>query len=281
MYMNNMKLLPLCTIVLMWILGSCSVPTQTIYFKNNTATDSTVLVTKIPPYKQSRIAPDDILAIKISSISDFTTKDPVSIFNDGGIEYVLTPTASNGGGSSGSSGGGIKGYLVDPHGEIDFPVIGKMPVAGKTLREVKDMISQKLRENYVKDPVVEVRILNYKVTVMGEVRYPGVVIAPNHRMNVLEAVAAAGDITSSGRKDNILIMREHDGIREFARVNLNSRNAFTNPFFYLKQNDIVYVESSRVVRQEGNNSVMRFYLPFASTILSSIVAVIFLRNYTK
>jgi polysaccharide export outer membrane protein len=265
----------------MWILGSCSVPTQTIYFKNNTATDSTVLVTKIPPYKQSRIAPDDILAIKISSISDFTTKDPVSIFNDGGIEYVLTPTASNGGGSSGSSGGGIKGYLVDPHGEIDFPVIGKMPVAGKTLREVKDMISQKLRENYVKDPVVEVRILNYKVTVMGEVRYPGVVIAPNHRMNVLEAVAAAGDITSSGRKDNILIMREHDGIREFARVNLNSRNAFTNPFFYLKQNDIVYVESSRVVRQEGNNSVMRFYLPFASTILSSIVAVIFLRNYTK
>jgi polysaccharide export outer membrane protein len=278
---NNIKIFALLSVVLVWVLSACSVPQQTIYFKNNTPTDSTVLITKIPPYKQSRIAPDDILAIKISSISDFTTKDPVSIFNDGGIEYALTPTTNNGGGAGGTSAGGIKGYLVDPHGEIDFPVIGKMPVAGKTLREVKDMISQKLRENYVKDPVVEVRILNYKVTVMGEVRYPGVVIAPNHRMNVLEAVAAAGDITSSGRKDNILIMREHDGIREFARVNLNSRNSFTNPFFYLKQNDIVYVESSRVARQEGNNSVMRFYLPFASAILSSIVAIILVKNYTK
>ncbi len=282
--MKKHQILSVLAAVCILYMSSCTVPQQTIYFKNNTPTDSTVLVTKIPPYLPSRIAPDDILAIKITSISDFTEKNPVSIFNDGGIAYALTPSLGGGGGStsgSGTSGGGINGYLVDNHGDIDFPVIGKMPVAGKTLREVKDMIAIRLKENYVKDPVVEIRILNYKVTVIGEVRYPGVVIAPNHRMNVLEAIAAAGDIQLTGRRDNLLVMREHDGIREFARVNLNSRNAFTNPYFYLKQNDIVYVEGSRVSRQDNNNSFFRFYLPFASAIVGAFVAFLVVKDLSK
>jgi len=275
------QVLSILALVCTLYIASCNVPQQTIYFKNNTTTDTTVLITKIPPYKPSRISPDDILAIKVSSISDFTDKNPVSIFNDGGIEYAITASLGGGGGSNAGAGGGIKGYLVDTHGDIDFPVIGKMPVAGKTLREVKDMICQKLRENYVKEPVVEVRILNYKVTVIGEVRYPGVVIAPNHRMNVMEAVAAAGDIQNTGRRDNVLVMREHDGIREFARVNLNSRNAFTNPYFYLKQNDIVYIEASRASRQESNNAVLKFYLPFASTIVGFFVGFLVVRALSK
>ena len=135
--------------------------------------------------------------------------------------------------------------------------------------------------NYVKDPVVEIRILNYKVTVMGEVKYPGVVIAPNHRMNVLEALAAADDITLAGRKDNVMVIRENHGRREFARINLNSRNAFANPYFYLKQNDIVYVEAARVARQQAQNDVVEFYLPALAEIFTSIIGVFALTQLTK
>jgi polysaccharide export outer membrane protein len=261
---------------------SCSLPKRTIYFRDNAPTDTTVLITKIPPYIQSVIASDDILAFKISSISDFTVKDPVSIFNDGGIEYPLIASrGSAGGGGGGSASGNMKGYLVDPDGYVDFPVIGKMKVAGLSLRNVKDILAEKLRMNYVKDPVVEIRILNYKVTVLGEVHYPGVVIAPNHRINVMEALAAADDISLAGRRDNILVIRENHGRREFARINLNSRNAFANPYFYLKQNDIIYVEAARVARQKAQNDVTEFYLPAITQIFTAVIGVFAFTQLTK
>ena len=260
---------------------SCSLPKRTIYFRDNAPTDTTVLITKIPPYIQSVIASDDILAFKMTSISDFTVKDPVSIFNDGGIIYPITPNRNGGSSGGGSGGENQKGYLVDAEGYVDFPVIGKMKVAGLTLRNVKDMLCEKLRLNYVKDPVVEIRILNYRVTVLGEVRYPGVVIAPNHRMNLMEAVAAADDITLSGRRDNVMVIRENHGRREFARVNLNSRNAFANPYFYLKQNDIVYVEAARVARQEAQNDFVRFYLPAVTSVFTSVLAIFAITQLTK
>jgi polysaccharide export outer membrane protein len=126
----------------------------------------------------------------------------------------------------------------------------------------------------VKDPVVEVRILNYKVTVYGSVRWPGVVIAPNHRMNVVEAIAAAGDILIEGRKDNVMVIRENAGKREFARVNLNSRNSFANPYFYLKQNDIVYVEAGRLVRQDSHNEFLKFYMPAITSVILSVFGIV-------
>lgn len=269
--MRNLLIIFLTTLA----FASCSVPKETIYFRENRKTDTTVLTTELPPYRQSLVQPDDILAVQVSSISDFTSKDPVKIFNEGGIYYVLTPTISTGGSSTGGGGGGfnLKGYLVDSDGFMDYPVIGKLKVAGLTLREVKNLLAQRLASEYIKDPVVEVRILNYKVTVLGEVRWPGVVIAPNHRMNVLEAVSAAGDITLAGRKDNVMIIREVNGKREFARVDLGSRNAFTNPYFVLKQNDIVYVEASRAIRQNQNNSVLNFYVPFINVLLGAGLSV--------
>lgn len=260
-------------------LGACNVPRETLYFKDNRRTDTSIVRTAIPPYQQSLVAPDDILAVQISSISDFTSKDPVRIFNEGGIEYNLTPSNGNQGSSGGNAASNLKGYLVDPDGYIDYPVIGKMKVSGMTLREVKTLLANRLASDYVKDPVVEVRILNYKVTVLGEVRYPGVVIAPNHRMNVLEAIAAAGDINLSGRKDNVMVIREvmdksGTGHREFAVVNLNSRNVFTNPYFVLKQNDIVYIQAGRAVRENTANIFVRFYLPVVATVISVAAAII-------
>ncbi|RYE26295.1 MAG: polysaccharide export protein [Sphingobacteriales bacterium] len=261
--------------------AACSVPEQTVYFKDNRKTDTTVLLTQIQPYKQSLIQSDDILAINISSISDFTEKTPVRIFNDGGIEYTLTPNIGGSGGGGGGGGANQKGYLVDSAGFIDYPVIGKLHVAGLTLRQIKTEIAQRLKSEYIKDPVVEVRILNYKVTVIGEVRYPGVVIAPNHRMNVMEALAAAGDITLTGRRDNVMVIREGDGKREFARIDLSSRNAFTNPYFVLKQNDIVYVEANAATRQSNNNKFIKFYLPVISSLLALLGATYAISQIAK
>jgi polysaccharide export outer membrane protein len=258
-------LIALCVV----FLSSCTVRQQTLYFKNNTKTDTSVLITDVPPYTQSVVQVDDILAINLTSISNFTEKNPVTIFSDGGLEYPLIPTIGRGGEGG---GGGTKGYLVDPEGYIDYPVLGKLKVAGLTLREIKTLLAQRLKSEYVKDPVVEVRIINYKVTILGEVRWPGVVIAPNHRMNVLEAVAAAGDILVTGRKDNVLVIREIDGVRKFAHIDLNSRNAFTNPFFVLKSNDIVIVEAARTTRQ-STNDFTNFYVPLIGTVLTGLLSV--------
>lgn len=267
--MNTSRLLIGALVVLVLMLGACSVPKETLYFDTNGATDSSVHLTKIPPYIPSFIQPDDILAVKVQSISDFVDKTPVEIFNDGGIEYNITAEGGGGGGG----GDALKAYLVDAEGNIDFPILGKIKVEGMTIRRVKDTITQ-LLQTYVKSPVVEVRILNYNITVLGEVKWPGVVVAPNHRINVLEAIGAAGDIMITGRRDNVMVIREtKEGYRQFCRVNLNSRDAFANPYFYLKQNDIVYVAASRAHRQTNNNSFVRFYLPLITSTVAAIVAV--------
>lgn len=249
------------------LMTACSAPQKTIYFSENTSMDPSVQVDNIERRKEITILPDDILAVNVTTISSIMdSKTPVNIFNEGGTSFDI---AGSLGGSAG--GAGQKGFLVDPEGYIDYPVIGKVKVSGMTLRQVKDALSQKLKA-LVKDPVVEARIINYKITVVGEVGRPGSIIAPNHKISVVDALALAGDVPITGRKDNVLIIRETEGKREFARLNLNSRNVFSSPYYYLKQNDIVYVEPSRLRRQESNE-FLRFYLPTITTLMSTALAI--------
>lgn len=241
-------------------LGACKGPQDIIYFKDRRPLDPSVYTQKIDKFKEAIVQPDDILAINVSTISSLVEATPVNVFQGG------TPVSIS---SSAGSGGTGFGYLVDASGYIDFPILGKIRVGGFTLREIKDLMANRLKD-YVKQPVVDARIINYRVTVLGDVGRPGTVIAPNQKMNVMDAIAAAGDIPITGRKDNILVVRETEGIREFARLNLNSRDVFSSPYFYLKQNDIVYVEPSRVRRQE-RNEFLRFYLPTITTLLSAAI----------
>lgn len=249
------------------IAASCSGPKKSIYFKDSTPVDPTVTTQKIDKIKEAIIQPDDILAINVtspSSIVEDKGNTTVAIFNGGGTPY--TANATLGGGTSNSNG-----YLVDPFGYIDYPFLGKMKLGGLTIRQAKDALANKLR-SFVKEPVVEIRIVNYRITVLGEVMRAGTIIAPNHKMSIIDAIAAAGDIPITGRKDNVLIVRETEGTREFARLNLNSKEVFTSPYFYLKQNDIVYVEPARIRRQEGND-FFRFYLPTITSLMSTLLAV--------
>ncbi len=251
------------------LLTACQGPKNVIYFKESIANDTTVRTVPVRESEDDRIQPDDILTINVSSIQSLLDKNAsqLSVYNSGGTPFNVLAN------SSGQGGGGLatSGYLVDPLGYITFPVIGRVKVGGLTLRQVKDTMAAHLA-SVVKEPVVEARILNYKVTLLGEISRPGPVLAPNQKISIVDAIAAAGDIPISGRKDNILIIRDYGGQRQMARINLNNKEVFNSPFYYLRQNDIIYIEPVKLRRQE-NNEFFRFYLPVISSLLSTALAV--------
>jgi polysaccharide export outer membrane protein len=170
-----------------------------------------------------------------------------------------------------------QGYLVDKNGEIIFPVIGKIMLGGFTKQEAIDKITSLLQE-HVKNPIVNIRFLNFKVTVIGEVNNPSTFNVPSESINILEALGFAGDMTVFGRRENVLIIREQDGIRSSIRVNLNQKDLISSPYFYLQKNDIVYVEphNRRKLAQADPNT------RFIPIIVSAISALaIFLTTVNR
>lgn len=165
------------------------------------------------------------------------------------------------------------GYFVDRDGYIDFPVLGKLQVSGLTLEQAKAMIHTRVSE-YIKEPVVSIRYLNLKVTVLGEVNKPGTVRMTNKRVTLLEALGMAGDLTSYANRTNILIIREFNGQRTFARLNLKKDDIFTSPFFYLQQNDVVYIEPTQFKTATVADPVQRIvsYSTAGISLISLIVA---------
>ncbi len=266
--------------VVIYLFTACKAPQKTIYFVDNSPQNASVVVETIDRLKEPNLLPEDILAIKVSTISSILDKsgaNPVAVFNDGGTAFSITSTAGGAGG--GGTTAQNNGYLIDANGFIDYPIVGKLKVSGLTLRQVKELLAERLKD-YVKEPVVEARIINYKVTLIGEVGHPGTVVAPNQKISIIDALAAAGDIPITGRKDNVTVIRETEGKREFAKLNLNSKNVFNSPYYYLKQNDIVYVEPARFRRQESND-FLRFYLPTFTTLLSTFLAVYGIAQLSK
>lgn len=133
------------------------------------------------------------------------------------------------------------GFLVDSEGAIILPLIGKMIVGGLSPKDAADLISHKL-EKYLEQPTVSVRLMNFKISVLGEVARPSLYSITNERVTLTEALSLAGDLTIYGKRQNVLIIREVDGKREFARIDLTQRDLFSSPYYFLRPNDIVYVE---------------------------------------
>lgn len=132
-------------------------------------------------------------------------------------------------------------YRVDDQGMIAFPGLGMVPAHGLTLSELRDTLTDRLKL-YLKAPIVNIRMVNFRITVLGEVRSPNSFTVEGNHLNVLEALGLAGDLTNYGRRDHVLIIREINGKRSYGYINLKSKDAFSSPFFELQQNDIVYVE---------------------------------------
>jgi polysaccharide biosynthesis/export protein len=141
----------------------------------------------------------------------------------------------------------ISGYLVNSDGDIQFPVLGTIHVAGSTKKQVTAMMTQQLLDRKLLiDPIVSIRYLNFKISVLGEVARPGVINIPNEKVTILEALGLAGDLTIYGKRDNVLLIREKEnGDKIIKRINLGSEEILSSPFYYLKSNDVIYVEPNK------------------------------------
>lgn len=162
---------------------------------------------------------------------------------------------------------------MNNQGEIVFPVLGTLKVGGMTTQETSELIVGKL-ERYLKErPIVTVRLVNYKISVIGEVSRPGVYTVNNEQVNVFEAVAMAGDLTIYGKRDNVRIIRTVDGKQNLVTINLNDENIIYSPDFYLRQNDIVYVEPNKAKKQSANIGSSNNLLISITSILISLAGL--------
>lgn len=171
------------------------------------------------------------------------------------------------------------GYYVDSEGNIDFPIVGKIKVGGLTITQAKNLVTEKT-STYLKGAAINIRFLNLKVTVLGEVKKPGVVKFSNKRITVLEAIGEAGDFTDYAKRDTILIIREIGDRRTTERLNLQDKSFLTSPFYYLEQNDVIYIEPTKhkaLSIKDRSDKV----IPIASIIVSSIISLITLIIYAR
>jgi polysaccharide biosynthesis/export protein len=213
-----------------------------------------------------KIRPDDLISITVTSLNPesnalFNRGEIIPVGNASSYRNVYTaPIAAK------------EGYLVDREGYISFPVLGRVQLAGLTKAEARTKLMNQLSE-YLKEPLVNIQFLNFKVTVVGEVNNPSSFTVPTEKISVLEALGLAGDMTVHGKRENVLVIREADGIRTATRLNLNSMEVFNSPYFYLQQNDVVYVEPDNMKRMQAKTNNRAIAL--TSSAISLITVLIF------
>lgn len=218
-------------VALMLFATSCVNTKKFVYFDGL----ETSTITTRTPIPETFIQKNDLLNISISSLDP--TGHASDVFN---APNILS--ANNGGGTT-----EVLGYLVGPDGTIQFPVLGNIKAEGLTKEQLRGVIQKKLvDQDLLKGPIVNIRYINFRVTVMGEVKNPTTLTVPNEKISLLEAIGLAGDLTIYARRDNILIIRElPDGTKNTQRINLNSVELLSSPYYYLRSNDIVYVEPNK------------------------------------
>lgn len=258
-----------------WTTFSCSTPSHVTYFQDLRPGESEQ---KVIAATEIKVRPGDKLSIIVSS------RDPqlTQLFNlPSFTQQIGQAVVSKGAGSASGSSQGISGYTVDEEGMIDFPVLGKLEIAGKNREEVAAFIKEELlSKNLVKDPVVTVEYMNLCISVLGEVAQPGRYSIDRDKVTVLDAISMAGDLTIYGKREKVLVLREEEGVQHVYGVNLcSAEHLYTSPVYYLRQNDVVYVEPNNVrARQStinGNNvRSTSFWLSLAS-FLTTIGVLIF------
>lgn len=244
---------------------SCVSTKKVVYFNDLPDTiPSQIVMGPAAVYEDPKIQPNDNLAVTIQTLA-----------TDGNLGDINTPVSSN---SSGTFSA-LNGFLVDKNGYIELKLIGFVKVAGLTTTEARELIKQKAKE-FFKDPVVNVRIANFNITVLGDVNRPGAINVPTEKMSIIDAIALSGDLSLTARRDNILLTRIEDNQVKHVRIDLRSSSIFSSPYFYLKQNDKIYVEPNRSKVQSSDNSFVR-NLGIISSIVSIASLGLLLRNSTK
>lgn len=245
------------------LFGSCGSTKDVAYFQNSDNVD----LTKSKVLYDARIMPKDELTITVSTTSE-----------DAAIPFNMTvPTTLSKGQSLTASTAQLQSYLVDNKGDVDFPKIGKVHLGGLTKSEAEQLILEKIKPymNEQELPIVTVRMSNYKISVLGEVNTPGMYTVSNEKVNVLEALALAGDMTIYGVRENVKLLREDaQGQKSIHVLNLNDANIINSPYYYLQQNDVVYVEPNKVKAQNSSVGSMTSLWFSATSILLSVATMV-------
>lgn len=240
--------------VLVFFITSCASKKDIVYFQDaldyETVVDKDVFVTKFKI--------DDLISIHVSGKTPQAGK-PFNLYR-------------------GSEEGGFRAeqvdYLVDLEGMIDFPILGRLKVVGLSPDELRNMLKDKLAQ-YIKDPIINIRIRNFEVTINGEVNRPGTYRVNGERITILEALGLAGDLRIKGRRDNILVIRSFNQAKIYIRIDLTSKSAMDSPAYYLTQNDVVYVEPNKsAVKTSSLDSSTNIAVSIASLLITSTVLLI-------
>jgi polysaccharide export outer membrane protein len=264
---KNLVLSGLLLTAALW-LASCTAPKNIAYIKNSDEVD----LTKSAYLYDARIMPKDVLTITVNTVNP----EASAPFN-----LIVSSELRTGTGTSGqsvSSQRALQTYLVSNDGTIEFPVLGTLQVGGLTKQECEKMIHDRIKPylNAKETPVVTVRMANYKISVLGEVNRPGMFTVGNEKINIFEALAQAGDLTIYGVRDNVKLIRESaDGKKEVHTIVLNDANLINSPYYYLQQNDILYVEPNSVKAKNstvGQTTTLWFS---ATSILISLTSLLY------
>jgi polysaccharide export outer membrane protein len=251
--------------VLMFLLGACGSTRKLQYMQGAFDTARLSTFTVPPPVIQK----GDLLSIIVFSDNPAATalyNQSVIVATSGATGSVTTGTASSIPSATGT------GYLVDDEGYIQFQGIGKLHIDGLTKSQLTDLLNSKLKE-FLQNPYYNIRFLNYKITLVGDVAKPGVYSIPSERVNLLEAIGLAGDLNITARRDNVLVIREQNGKREFGRIDLTKPDIFNSPFYQLQQNDMIYVDLNKTKAATSDQTALR-NISIATSIISTIAILI-------
>ena len=250
-------------VLLVALMTSCSAPKNVAYLWNSNDVD----LSQSQYLYDAKIMPKDILTITVNTVNP----EASAPFN------LVVSTALNNNGQIGNQRA-LQTYLVDNEGGIDFPVIGYIKVGGLTKRECEKLIHDKVKPylNAAENPVVTVRMSSYSISVLGEVNKPGSYQVSREKINILEALAQAGDLTIYGVRERVKLIREDaQGHKQIHTVNLNDANILTSPYYYLQQNDILYVEPNKVKAQNSTIGQSTTLWISATSILISMASLLY------
>ncbi|SNR29997.1 polysaccharide export outer membrane protein [Lutibacter agarilyticus] len=244
-------------LLVLFLLTSCASKKGIVYFQEVEGVQVNDTLMSFEP----RIQAGDLLLINVSAI-DGEAAMPFNLYE--------TPMI-------GTAAANVKPltYLVDAGGHIQFPVIGQLKVAGTTTMELTEKL-RTLIAAYIKNPIINIRMTNFRVTVLGQVKAPGTYSVPNERITIIEAIGLAGDLEIHGKRKNVMLIREQNGQRMFVNIDLTNKELFSSPYFFLSQNDVIYVEPNKVQVNASAVGANTGVIISVTSILLSLISIFLL-----
>lgn len=254
------------------LMSSCISQRKLSYLHDVTAASADSINQTYQSLDENYITKGDLLSIFVNALDIEAVRAfnmPIANVQNLGSRQVSLNTG----------GGSLQGYWVDPDGNIDFPVLGKLHIEGMTTTQLRDTLTMLISQS-VKDPIININFMNFFVTVLGEVKNPGRHAVGAQGMTIFEALGLAGDLTIYGKRNNVLVSREVDGKMEFARLNLNDQAIFASPYYHIRQNDVIYVEPN-VARSISSQNIP-LYLSVVTTLgsMATLIVSLYMNSLT-